>query len=1411
MPITSRPAAVLPPSLGSTAPSAPSIPPRGRAARCVAFALAALLSLVAARTAHAGPVIIGGDDLPLHGCYSAGANQYGWLYIQKAMTRMFQSGCITRPNDGSIAALGVSGVNVGADSGFCAGSSDNGGSAIYYAAGVALGKTITYYNGASGPGSVAQFFADLASNTARPAVIWICSGYGDLNNEIELPELNVINANAAALAAFVNSGGGLMAHTTVEDWANSPTTFNQWLPSVVPGLQEIAGCNPVGAALTPAGNAAFPGLSNSDIDIGAGPCHTHFLGPIGSLQVLALDGDTNPNMYIIGGDCSTQICEQCDSPPDTCCTQAPTFSGVEHPALSPNLMVGTREAFGSYPYCVTVYDLGSSPPSPLEDKNWASITRFLGPSNSWNVDSLGSVFGLTVDKFGNIFVTHTSCYNFDYVGQVFGAGPGAVFRIDATTGAITTFCVLPNLPDGSVTPGSNFPGLGNITYDCRHSQFFVTNLEDGRIYRIKATSVNGPTGTVVQTFDPLAPDNGSPGWAPLGERLWGVQWHGDRVYYGVWIEDGGAQSNALSNEVRSVALFPGGGFDPSSDRHEVWLPTLPGQVFSNPVSDISFSANGAMLLAERGIANETFSTPHQARALEYVCSAGCWAPSPNIFAVGIPGDPQLCAGGVDYDRRPYVSGVLGRDWASADIMHSPASGYPDFLSGYQGLRPTGGSNLTSVLVDADGNPVTTEKTFIGDVEVVSCPGAVGTVCGQKFNDLNHNGILNGGEPLLSGWTIQLSGSGGTFTTTTDANGQYCFQDVPPGTYTLSEQLQAGWVQTAPPGSSYPLTVTAGQVTTGLDFGNYTCGVGGGGCVAPPPNMVAWWPFDETAGSTTTLDVTHQSPAKNVAQLFGAAAITAGGHTGRMLCVPGELDYAMVPNSNQLGLSFGPISFAIDAWVRMNPGTAGPRMLVEKRVLITSLPYRTRGWALYFNGMQLYLEQGIGITTQIVPGPTVTASTWNHIAVSVDRSGAGRWYLNGVLAPAYNFAPLVGGMQSGSDLYIGHTSPPFPLGQQFDGCIDDLEIFAAPLTAQSVLSLYTAGAAGKCPDILRLPEVTSICSGRDSVLVCFNVCNTSAVAQSYHWSIAGLPIGAGCTVNGPASFSPSTGAVTIAPGNCSAPICVTIQRPAGLTAQNATSCFQLTVVNDSTGNCIVRPGTIRADNTCWCAAAGTTGLVNVPGRLLPGVVGIPVPWGVSHPCGGSGSIPYRVIPVYEPAEHPDPQSVSLNGLPPGEPVFGTLDAAKAPTTVEVLVSLPNGYDAAAYYTIVLEADTDGDGVYERIGSTPIVATYEDGGITGVTEADPEDDLRLRVAPNPFTSGSSIGFSLARGEGVDLGVFDASGRLVRRLVRGKLAAGKHLFEWNGRATDGREAAIGIYFVRLHSESRDLTTKVVKLRGD
>lgn len=98
-----------------------------------------------------------------------------------------------------------------------------------------------------------------------------------------------------------------------------------------------------------------------------------------------------------------------------------------------------------------------------------------------------------------------------------------------------------------------------------------------------------------------------------------------------------------------------------------------------------------------------------------------------------------------------------------------------------------------------------------------------SISGVKFEDVNGNGVRDGNDPLLSGWTIRLTLGGVTRTFTTGADGAYSFDGLAPGSYTLEEVQQGGWVATLG-GAGYGITVGGGGLPSGgaaaRDFGNF---------------------------------------------------------------------------------------------------------------------------------------------------------------------------------------------------------------------------------------------------------------------------------------------------------------------------------------------------------------------------------------------------------------------------------------------------------------------------------------------------------------------------------------------------------------------------------------------------------------
>lgn len=103
--------------------------------------------------------------------------------------------------------------------------------------------------------------------------------------------------------------------------------------------------------------------------------------------------------------------------------------------------------------------------------------------------------------------------------------------------------------------------------------------------------------------------------------------------------------------------------------------------------------------------------------------------------------------------------------------------------------------------------------------------APGVVRGIMFRDDNYNGVREGSEPGMSGWTVTLGvgacPSSGFASTTTNSSGVYTFNNVPAGTYCVTIDITlatgcAGWHTLT--GKSQTITVPAGNTVYPPDMG-----------------------------------------------------------------------------------------------------------------------------------------------------------------------------------------------------------------------------------------------------------------------------------------------------------------------------------------------------------------------------------------------------------------------------------------------------------------------------------------------------------------------------------------------------------------------------------------------------------------
>jgi len=105
------------------------------------------------------------------------------------------------------------------------------------------------------------------------------------------------------------------------------------------------------------------------------------------------------------------------------------------------------------------------------------------------------------------------------------------------------------------------------------------------------------------------------------------------------------------------------------------------------------------------------------------------------------------------------------------------------------------------------------------------PSATGaTLSGQVFQDTNGNGLKDGGDAGLSGWTVFLDANGngtldaGESSAVTDANGNYSFTNLSAGTYRVREVLKSGWTQTT--ANPADLTLGSSGTASGVNVGDF---------------------------------------------------------------------------------------------------------------------------------------------------------------------------------------------------------------------------------------------------------------------------------------------------------------------------------------------------------------------------------------------------------------------------------------------------------------------------------------------------------------------------------------------------------------------------------------------------------------
>jgi len=251
--------------------------------------------------------------------------------------------------------------------------------------------------------------------------------------------------------------------------------------------------------------------------------------------------------------------------------------------------------------------------------------------------------------------------------------------------------------------------------------------------------------------------------------------------------------------------------------------------------------------------------------------------------------------------------------------------------------------------------------------------------------------------------------------------------------------------------------------------------------APTGTLVAWYPFDETASPSIDL------ATGNIVAWSGTLTPVAGEVAGALNFSNGYID---APDS--IITNFGPAGdaakcgggifstcqgdFTIDAWVNLTTvPLSGVNVIVDKRnASDIGYEFYIFGQPQYDNGHPYFgLQLGDaahGYTNYgSVPLPTLTANSWHHVGVAVTRLGKGgtngsmAFYLDGAPVPTSGgLTPAqTGSLVNSAPLSIGAAGAANGGGSNFNGSLDELQIFNKVLTADEMKAIFKAGTSGQC--------------------------------------------------------------------------------------------------------------------------------------------------------------------------------------------------------------------------------------------------------------------------------------------------------------------------------------------------------------
>jgi len=207
------------------------------------------------------------------------------------------------------------------------------------------------------------------------------------------------------------------------------------------------------------------------------------------------------------------------------------------------------------------------------------------------------------------------------------------------------------------------------------------------------------------------------------------------------------------------------------------------------------------------------------------------------------------------------------------------------------------------------------------------------------------------------------------------------------------------------------------------------------CVQPPAGLISWWDADSVSG-TTAVDIQDGNDGTMV-----GVTITSG-KVGQAFSFDGSGDYI---TSSTTGFPTGSSPITYSLWVKPenNPG-------LDHRLIEYGGRTNGKNFNLYINNNTYRLDYW---GAQYFDFSNTIIGEWQYVVLLSDGTQH-KFYLNGELMDS---GSKVLDLRSGT-LIMGR----YILGGfEFNGLLDEIQVFNRALTAVEILAEYNAGSAGKC--------------------------------------------------------------------------------------------------------------------------------------------------------------------------------------------------------------------------------------------------------------------------------------------------------------------------------------------------------------